>query len=490
MRFLRIAPYGVGGSAARSDNFPHGRWGRAESRRGFVPAAVEGLEARVLFANVDVTLSSNTLIIDSEQLSYLPTLRVFDATAIVTLSGDNLQVSTTPKGDQMVTGQVSAIDDIQVSTQAGGRPGVLFREPATATPFTIQGFHAAVPLVKVDLGDAHLTGDVNLAGGASSINWGDGQGLTFHAGTGAGAPPVLRITNSLVDSKLTIDEPVKSFTAGSYTSSTPGTSLFVAPSVNLFRVPGSMSADLMLTVSNDSLGNFVAGTITGGKWQVAGNASLITVESLIDARMAVNGNINRFSVGQNINNTTLSTSSIGTFKVGGDIDGGVFVLHQPYDPRMWNLNRMTVGGQVKNTLFFSDGNINSVTADALDHTEFYCGVKTEVTDILPADPANAFGQEVLFRVLRLKRKDRPAMVQSVLVAAHFGNIDLGMVQIPGSGQAQGISTKSILRLIMLLNGKKITLKNLLKIPNLVQELEDAGLTLDTLRDFAINLPQF
>src|SRR5690349_15381845 len=100
MRFLGVAPCGVGGSAARSGFAPGGR-GRGRRDRGAV-TSVEGLEGRVLFATVDVTLASNSLIIDNQQLQYLPTLRVFNADALVKLSGDNLQVSTTAKGDQMV----------------------------------------------------------------------------------------------------------------------------------------------------------------------------------------------------------------------------------------------------------------------------------------------------------------------------------------------------------------------------------------------------
>jgi hypothetical protein len=485
MRFLGVAPCGVGGSAARSGFAPGGR-GRGRRDRGAV-TSVEGLEGRVLFATVDVTLASNSLIIDNQQLQYLPTLRVFNADALVKLSGDNLQVSTTAKGDQMVTGQVSSIDDIDITSSAGGQPGLLFRQPAGVPPFTIQGIHTTLTLGKVDLGNARLIGTMEI-GGASTVNVEEMNALL--AQLGGDKAPVVRVSGPIVDSQLTFNSPVKSFSAGSFTSTTPGASLLSAPSFNLIRVPGSFSPDLTTTGQGVSVGKLFTGDIMGGKWTMTGGLSYLNAHSIANGRFAVVGDINRFNVLQGITNTTLNVPAINTLKVGGDIDGSVFSLHKMYDPHAWNLNRATVGGQVKDTILFSDGNINSFTADALNTSEFYCGVKPEVTDLLPADPANAFGQEVLFNVLKLKGKNRSAMAQSVLVCAHFAKLDLGTIQIPGaSGTVQGIATKSILRLIMLLNGKKLTLKNLLKIPNLQQELDDAGLTLDSLKDFKINLPQ-
>jgi hypothetical protein len=268
----------------------------------------------------------------------------------------------------------------------------------------------------------------------------------------------------------------------------PGGSFFQTPSITFLRVPGTLSADLKITGHGTDISKLLAGDITGGKWTMAGGVSSINVHSVTDGRFALAGAIDLFNVQQDFTNTTLSLPSIGTFKVGGDVVNSVFSFFRMPDLLTYNVKRATIGGQVKDSTVFCEGNVNYFGADALNHTEIYCGVKQDVSELLPSDPANAFGQEVLFNVLKLRGKKQAAMAQSVLVAAHFGNLDLGTVQIPGSGLAQGISTKSIVRLVMLLNGKKLTLKNLLKIPDLARELEDAGLTLNSLQDFQINLP--
>ncbi len=323
-----------------------------------------------------------------------------------------------------------------------------------------------------------------------------------------------------------------------------------APSIRRLSISGNFAESLNLTDTNTSIGSArIGGSLTGGQWNIFGNALGITAKSAATAwGISTGASVNLLHISTGDFGSTLAVGHLGDFAVAGDLTGGAFIVHGTVSSitarsaaAAWSLtadatvesmhikrdlaanitagaiNVLTVGGNlhdntiktqaafvagadqihklnvagvIDHTTINATGNIGIITGAALTNSRLYAGVTSTITTggTLPTASAN-FSSAAVIKDVRLGTT-KPTFSNSFIAAQTITSLRLGSIKTTNTGIHFGVAGVTLDKITGTLDtGPRLALNqgNLITAATLSSFFSQKKITTAKLNDFQINI---
>jgi peptidyl-prolyl cis-trans isomerase A (cyclophilin A) len=357
-------------------------------------------------------------------------------TATVTFNGDNLTTAAGKKGTT-VTGAVDSLFSVAVT---GG-------SAATAVTLTGKGGDNAVNVAAVTADSAlksfsaktaNLTGAMTITGAVGKVDLASiSNGSLSIGGAATDKPVTLTVAGAVTTSDITSAPAVKSITAGSFVSSDAKVGGLNAPTIGKLTSKGAFSQDVTLA-----------------------------------------GPLQSFSAGGDVTNSVVSADSIGSVSVKGNVSNGQFDATQAFAAKGKPLGKVSISGDVSNTLIRAAGNITSVAANSLTGSTIFAGIAGTVNlRSLPTAAAD-FASPASIGTVTIKA----GYSDSRIGASKLNKVTVGTVTSANNGTSFGVAGDTIASVTGTLDTTKFSLKKLATQDDVTAQTN--GLTL---ADFAVTV---
>lgn len=337
-------------------------------------------------------------------------------TATLQFNGSGISVSTSKSGIATVSGTPTSVVLSTTGTDA-----------STVVTITGKGGNGVVDLAGIGVDGATraingrntaLTGNLQASGSVGALTLASASNGIL--GIGSGAAVSLNIGSGR-NAALTSASAIKSLNAGSWDAG----GHVAAPSIGMANVKGAFAAD----VTTGSVGTFRAGSITGGTWNVSGNAANVAIRS-----------------------ASGWTANFGT------------------------LGHLAVAGAFDNSVVRSSGNIISVAAASITGSSVFAGVAGTT---LPASSGD-FNNSATITSFHVARD----FLGSNVAAANLGNVSAGTIQLSNGGTPFGFAAHTIKSFNAIAGAKRLHLANVTSESQVTSALTALGIVA---QDFVIRI---
>ncbi len=316
-------------------------------------------------------------------------LAVFDASgALVTFQ---------MKGDGSAV--IDPTDDGFDITVTGTTVNSSLKVSSKGHDFDLHDIHVSGDLKDLRGKEAILTGSLEIDGGVAQLQLGDvDDDHTITIGGSAEATPVKIQFGHVTDLVLNSDSPISQLKALSWTDNDAIADRIIAPWLGKLQIAGDFAAGLLLSgedASGATLGNAkITGDLTGGSWNVTGEAGSVTAGSATaDWSAAFTGKVSKMRFNGDVNGD-LSALSIGKLDIRGSLAGATVRLNPAVDGPTTS---STVLGNLKITDWLDDsqirafGNVGKATIGGMRDSNLFAGVRNYVSGL--ASTATDFSHE-------------------------------------------------------------------------------------------------
>lgn len=463
---------------------------------------VESLEPRRLYSSTSLTVDVplNGSVQFAGPGTTIDTLVFQHCAGNVAFSGSNLSQTTQKNGTSLVTGTISLIQQLNV-TSSSSNASLLFRGTGSKTPVELDGLTISSPVRSLMLSGLFLNSATVTTQGTVLAQFGSvtNTSLQFSEPSSGGSSGLLSLTTgNVTDSLISSDLPMSQLQIGAFTATTPystssgegGSAVITAPSIGNLRIAGNLSGDLDLTgTSGSDLRSMVAsGDATAGFWNINGGAGTITVRSIASSvGCQITGALQSLRTSGD-EAGSIVVGSANSINIGGSLTGNGFEFTNPFSARSYDLGQLHVNGSITDGFLLSTGNVNSISAAGISGSFLAAGLDSGFT--FSGQPAASdLTTQAVIRSVTL-RSSSAQFQGSVIAGYELGQLNLGVVAVDDSGVPFGLTAHQIdsARFAASVAGgiKSITLKNATS-ATLPAELQKAGVTTADLKDFTIRL---
>lgn len=358
--------------------------------------------------------------------------------------------ATLQRFDDPTTGRGDLVDIVITGSTAASSLTIT----PTKGDTTLGTLEAATPLAFVNLKGVNVLGDMNFASTVGKITLGnllDGADITIIGALAKGGT-IVALGDVSDDSDLTSATAITSLTAMRWTDgaiSAPSLGTLTVAGSKTPAITGDFGADLTLTngALKTTLGTTtIAGAITGGTWQIAGNAGQIAAKSTA-AGWSANfaGNVLGLKTSGSLGGN-LTANAIGSLSVGGDLKDVQLKLNQGVvsgKPAVVALQTLNVLGMIDTAQILASGHIGSITAGAIKDSRIVAGVKPTVTGLPTVlgdfESAASLGKFAI-KGLTSAAND---VINTQIAARTIGSLILRDVKTANGGSAFGVAADKI-----------------------------------------------
>ena len=361
---------------------------------------------------------------------------VSGGSAVVTFSAGD--TTLTAKGNtEVVTGAGATISNVVV-TDSAARPSLSVATLGKGS-VTVGGLSDVGNLQTVNLRNATLGGTVQL-GGSVTFAVGDLSHATVVIGAAAGDTDLL-VTRA-VDSSVSAGV-INHLTSQSWTNDDSGSYAVDAEDLLQLNVRG-MFADA-LNLSGETGYGLLKATVGGAAAPWAVNASVfkaVVTAPTSDWALSVGSLIATLDVRGNLE-SAITASTITTLNVTGGLSNASVETDGLFNQLDTQLDHLTIGGAVTDSVIFIAGNVNTISARSLSGSRVYAGVQTSVAQAsgLPAATTD-LAQEATINRFTL-RAGKTTFANSELAAYVIRHAAIGTVTVDNSGTAFGVSAHTL-----------------------------------------------
>lgn len=346
---------------------------------------------------------------------------------------------------------------------------------------------------------ANLTGSVNV-GGLSALQIARATGAQIQIGSGGAPGGVAIVAGAVTDSTLTSAVTLRALQVSSWTG-VSSSGVITAPAITRLVVAGDFAASLNLTGAAGALPTLgaarVVGAITGGSWNVGGNARAVLAGSVASTWTGnFSGNLGALLVQRGGLASSLTAGGIGAMVVVGDLSGdltagsltslrvtGSVVGSTITVSGVRPVNAVVVGGAVTNSAITAAGDIFAMLAGSLAGSTLTAGVDAGVT--LANVRLSTIGTRTI-GALRLTSRAAGAFSDSTVIARTINTAIVGNVNTTNNGTPTGMAAVRFGAIALTANGVRAQLgpSQLTDAARLSSVLSQKGITLG---DFVIDI---
>jgi hypothetical protein len=408
------------------------------------PIALERLEGRTLMAATPILIGAGA----AKSVRYTDVsgtqVSVFlsgPGSAMVNIDGTNVGQSATAQGI-LVSGTGLTLSSIGVSgTTLSSSLDILTRGRSAVGcgPITVDGFLGALRATNVA-----LTGNLTTSSYAHQIQLASASNGTINIGPSRfGGGAVIFQIGSATNESFVSALKVNLLKANDWTSNTGATQSIQAPQVQVLQVKGSFSPDLTLLGAPRGvleLTRFMAGSIDGGTWNIGGDSGAIQAGSATDWSTTFNGLVNNLTITHDLSGS-IDAGTIKTLDIHGSMSNTDLQLTDPLTANGFDLNTLSVTGNIVDSTIRSIGSVGSISAASLQNSRVYAGiVNLPNGENLPMS-ANDIPISAQIRSLRLRKSATATFVNSDVAAATLGSLNLGTVRTANAGTPFGFAAR-------------------------------------------------
>ena len=467
-------------------------------------------QRRLLTSIIQVQITPAVTAVHAQDLHNLPiSMKFGDLTGMLTLTGENLAKQAAGK-EVNVTGNITDVTSLSL---ANSTPASSFVVSGKANDVLLDGFDSPGPMKLIDIRPLIANGNVQMAA-APRMLFGDAMNSTFNipqsvplvnfsAGSftnsqlnftapnaSFGTNLLLRFSN-VKDSRLSIDPFLKSLTAGSFTTTSPGSGGIAANSAGVMNFATDYKADLTFHPTLNlkyTLSSFRAGGIVSGNWNVPGPSGFVSGGLFDNGFRGSFGSLAGLKVGRDFDGS-LTTGSLGVGSIGGNLSGATLDFTNPFAANSWNLGSLRVHNSISGSTITSDGNLGNIATMFTFGSKITAGV----------DPSYVFGQPLSsssytsWSTIKSFISDCPSHHQIHYTGSYVGayfmpSVHLGNIQTNNFGAPFGLAGFRFDKLSFLDNGKAINLGGITSMSAYNSALQANGVTQQQLGDFKVLLP--
>lgn len=335
-----------------------------------------------------------------------------EGSANITLDGAGLTKSTSRAGVVTITGTPQSVEITTTGTNSGSTLSITSRGGGNGQ-VDVNSITADASLRGIVGPQTAVSGPISVAGTLNTLTLAQATGSSITV-SGTGGTLTLNIATVSGES---INSSEATIVAGrSWGASAPAT--ISAPSITRVAVTGEFDA----SVSAGTMGTTTAGSISGGTWTLSGSAANVTAGS--------------------ITGLSLTAAAVG---------------------------RVTSRGAIDNSLVNSASNIAAVSAAGMSGSKVEAG----------SPPLDASGIPTGFPnpgTLTALTIGRGGFSNSVIGAPSLGRVNLSSVTSTNGGIPFGVAAHQIVALLAVVDGKKLSLKNISTADQVAAAIAAAGIT--------------
>ena len=420
---------------------------RRARRTDSVPAAIETLENRRMLAADPVTIALGLGAAKSVQFTDPAGNQaiVFVAgpgTANVTFNGTGITQAATMRGVVLGGSNVT----LGTVTTNGTTSGTILHIDVKGKGTIASGsIVSGGTLGSIHAPNVIVNGDIAMTGGwVHYIQTSGVQGGTITVGSAHLATAALIADlGSVSDVSLTSGVPVQSLAATQWADTT-GTHTIQTPKIGTLSIKNNFAPGLTLTApgKGDELGEFHAAGITGGTWNLAGNAGTIQAGTVAGWTATIGGTVSTINVTHDAS-ANITAGAINTMSVHGTLSGSMISLINPPTAHGTDLGQLSVGGDILTTTIKSFGNIGSINATLVHDSQVYAGIVSLPSgQTLPAQPGD-FSNSATIQSVSLRHSASASFANSEIAAYTINNLALGTVQMSNGGTPFGVGAHDL-----------------------------------------------
>ncbi len=346
---------------------------------------------------------------------------------------------------------IEPTDDGFDIAMTGTGPGSSLKLSGKGGAYSIHNLDIDGDLKDIKGKGALLTGSIDIAGGVTKLQLGDvADDHTITIGGSALATPVKILMGHVTDLVINSATPIAQLKALSWRDTDATLDRISAPWLGKLQIAGDFAAGLLLSgegVSGATLGNAkVTGNLTGGVWNVSGDAGSITVGSAAaDWSAAFTGKVSKMRFNGDVN-SNLSLRSLGKLDIRGSLTGATVWLNPTVDAQ---IAASTVLGSLKVSDWLDEsqirafGNVGKATIGGMRHSNLFAGVRNHVSGL--ASIATDFSHESSIAGVTIKgiAGADHSYLGSNIAAYLLSNVQVRNCQTDNGGTVFGIAARSL-----------------------------------------------